>query len=201
MQNNKYLPFLQQIVYREMGSIQYDINNGSNIFVLQAACTRMFNVMAYMAQYMLEEATINGHLAPVVPVAAPRPAPMPQPMAHIPLTAPMPFAPPFAQTAQSSPVMEVSLTPEGTRVLTPGSTSPLVLPPGSPVVLPGTSPSHHVAEAHAHGGIVDVFPQGARPQGDNNPAEINLPQGGGFTPEVQQALQAARNITNDPIPE
>jgi len=196
---SKYLPELVKIAQDEMLSLQYDIQNASTTFTLQAATQRLFNIVSYL----LHDAILDAYsrmpqmsAIPAAPAQAQQ-APIPEGAAHVPVmyagmlppppivTQPTPAsmnaAPsiPGVQDIAPSNVASVMITPQGTRVIPASGAGPAVtLPPGS---------------------AVDLATMTGRPDLPPAPpgvAQVVLPPGGALPPEVASAL-AARSA---PIP-
>jgi hypothetical protein len=190
--------------------LQYDLQNASTLYTLQAACQRMHNIMTYLVHHAILSAYAQG--APVyTPPPAPAPVPPPQPQqaypfgpipgqypaAHAPGGIPANLMrgmnlPPINQPVAepSSQVTEVMVTPQGTKVIVPGGTT-AVLPPGVHVdTAQFIPPPQRVAQPAG----IPSFP----PQTPGQPVEVVLPQGGGMTPEMAAALEAARSAPPPP---
>ena len=180
------LPDLLQIAQKELPLLQHDVKNASTLYTLQAAVDRL----AVIVQYILHHAINEGYVALTAQQALPQQVVAPAPVQRMPVAAPAPVgfpgslppiggaAAPEPQNNQSSRVVEVSITPSGTRVQAPGAPQ-MVLPPGAYV------------DAAAL-----VEPQ-APP-----PGVIVPPGGGAMSEEVAAAIAAAsggaRNVTHDP---
>lgn len=135
-----------------------------------------------------------------------QPAPMPPPAFGLP-----PLSQPGAAPADgASPVMEVTITPQGSRVAVPGHPV-MVAPPGTPIDAAAlTGPRYPGASGIPMAPAVGVpVPVAAVPAAPGQPAEVVVADG--MTPEVAAALAGrstgeplmdasggARNVTNEP---
>ena len=193
----EYLPHLIQLaqVDGELASIQHDLQNASTTLALQEVVKRLFNVVSLHLYHSIHDSVnrMNGQPATE---PSPQPAPTPAPAQQAPALSPqsnmhsyfgVPGLPtriptisqPSLAPASSngmpgiapSDVANVVITPQGTQVIPPaGAGTPITLPP-------------NVA--------VDLAHMGGRPELPPAPpgvAQVVLPSGGGFTPELAAAL-------------
>lgn len=193
-QQRDLLPNLIQIAEVNLPQLKHEIdNNGSSIFKLQAAVSELHTIVTYVTHHMIDERrrlmTLAGTSVPapqVPPQAQAQQAPAAQaPQRQVPSPSQRPVLPPLspaaampiAQPAQAVPgqgrVIDVTITPTGTRATIPGVSTPVIVPPGAPI-------------------DTTVFDAPAQP-----PEGVMLPPGGEMSPEVAAAL-GARNITNEP---
>ena len=197
MSQRDLLPSLIQIAEINLPQLKHEIDaNGSSIFKLQAAVAELHTIITYIVHHTIDERRRQLlSAAPVGSTQAPTPAPAPVPRAApapayvqrqpLPaLSAAAPIAPqlpvglpggPGPSVQSQGPVMDVTITPQGTRVTAPGAAAPMILPPGA---------------------FVDttILNEKQIPDG------VILQPGGEMSPEVAAALGAARNVTSDPIP-
>lgn len=153
------------------------------------------------------------HFPSQVPVAAPA-----APAASSPLSSTHIGLPPIgiheAPREGSAPVMEVTITPQGSRVAAPGRPV-VVMPPGVPVdaaaiVAPPPNAPGRIAVPGLNAPLVPVVPGVPVGAPGAEPVDVVVP--GGMSPEVAAALAArdpnqqpildaaggARNVTNEP---
>jgi len=147
------------------------------------------------------------HLQPAAPVAPMMPGP-PAGMPPLPVFA----LPGSAPVSPQQRVVDVYVTPTGTRVVPPGGMAPaVVLPPGVPVDAAGWAGATPVQSPSGQSVLiaapppVEVFPQRDQahliPQVNPLPpptGEVRLPQGGAMTPEVAAALAVAQGNHDQP---
>lgn len=178
---NKYLNDLVRIAKVDLPSLQYDFQNASTLYSLQAACKQLFNITNYLLYHAIENATnpsSDGMVpvtrvapvapaAPVSPVMVELPAP---PFITQPIAAPAPAIDASGASVQPG-VTNVMITSNGTQVISPTGVS-TILPPGEAVDL-ATSTGRPV-------------PPPAPPGVD----QVILPPGGGMTPDVLAALSS-----------
>lgn len=196
MSTNPRLQELIRLAQAEMASLQFDLQNASTHFSLQAATQRMFNVMINLLYFAVEEAYQEP--ASAQPAPAPAPVPVSRPVAAV---ATLPMLPPAPLVGMPSPssaptmglppdapiqpgITNVFVTPQGTQVVAASGAS-ATLPPGEAVDLATATGRHEPPPA----------PPGV--------AQVVLPPGGGISPEVAAALSAARTSpppAGDPIP-
>lgn len=198
-QQRDLLPALMQIAEVNLPQLKHEIDtNGSAIFKLQAAVAELHTIVSYVVHHAIDErrrlmAAIVGAATPAPALATPQPAQPPaQPPRFVPATVQRPTLPPLGAAApiapppalpgavDRGPVMDVTITPQGTRAVLPGAAGAIVVPPGASI------DASMLEAAQAPGGVV-------------------LPPGGEMSPEVAAALAAAsggaRNVTADPIPQ
>ena len=224
---NMRLSLLIHYAQHEMATLKYNAENASTIFTCQDVVKKMVHLIEVMLQHIIiETPNLQQRIAqpPPRPVSPPAPVYQQQPVyaqqapvgyqppaQHFPGLQPqVQMAPPafhpgyagglnnFGPTGAPSNVTEVMITPTETRVIPPAG-QPIVVPPGYPV------------DAVAYG-TAQVAPVSAPVAIEG---EIILPKGGGMTPEVMAAINAAksagsapifdasggaRNITHDPMP-
>lgn len=178
---SKYLNDLIRIAKIDLPSLQYDFNNASTLYSLQAACQRLFNITNYLLYHAIDSATCpssNGvvqvarvtpvaPVEPVAPVVVDLPAP---PFIAQPIAAPTPAVNASGAAVQPG-ITNVMITSNGTQVISPTGVS-TILPPGEAVDL-ATSTGRPV-------------PPPAPPGVD----QVILPPGGGMTPDVLAALSS-----------
>ena len=199
----KYTQALIDIMERHLPQLEYDLTNATTLYTLQDCTKKLHQILSYVVHHIVEDEYVKlmaarPPAATMMPAVAPPPPPRPaiapqavthpasavtrMPLPHLGGPAGMPTMGAVSAPAQGggAKVMDVSITPQGTRVALPGGPV-MELPPGSPVEIPeATQP---------------VL---------NGPNDVVLPPGGGLGPEAQAALAAAtggaRNVTNDPPP-
>jgi hypothetical protein len=200
MASSKYLGELIRIARDVMPSLQYDLQNASTTFSLQAACQKMFDTLGFVLHHCIQEAAANMQAAPVAAQPVPQPTPIVRPAPIVPVAAPLqrsfpapqhladaiaslppppalsqPLTAPPAVTGmpdvQAQPgVASVFITSQGTQVIAPGGAK-TVLPPGAAVDLAASA------------GLPPELPPA--PPGVE---QIVLPPGGGMSPELAAAL-------------
>lgn len=188
-------PYLIEIMEKHLPQLDHDINNATTLYTIQERVRDLHQIVSYVVHHLVEEEYMKqmaarAPTAATAPTASPPPPPRPA-MAPQAIPQPARMALPFLGSRGSMPtlgpapsvpaqsrVMDVNITPQGTRVQMPGGTA-FDLPPGSPVVIP--EPSRPILVG---------------------PNDVVLPPGGGLGPEAEAALAAAtggaRNVTNDP---
>jgi hypothetical protein len=193
------LPALIQIAEVNLPQLKHEIDtNGSALYKLQAAVSELHTIVTYCIHHMIDERrrlmALGGATA-AAPTATATPTPAQAPQRFVPATVQRPTLPPLGAAApiaplapspgpaavDRGPVMEVTITPAGTRATVPGIATPIVVPPGTPI-------------------DKTMLAASGVPTGEG---EIVLPQGGEMSPEVAAALAAsggARNVTADPLP-
>jgi hypothetical protein len=120
--------------------------------------------------------------------AAPAPVSLPQ-STGLPLVSLVPAGAPVPMTpGQNGPVVDVTITPRGSRVVQPTG-EVQHLPPGAPIDatggLPGIPAMH---DFHQNIPPVTARPQFTTPAAAPVEGDVVLPQGGGMTPAVAAAL-------------
>lgn len=198
MTQRDLLPSLIQIAESNLPQLKHEIDiNGSSLYKLQAAVSELHSIVTYVVHHSIDERrrllalASPQALAALAPTIAPAPAPAPAPVRPpVPqgLRTPLPpldRAAPVAPSAAAAPgqvgqpVMEVSITPSGTRVVLPGAPAPIMAPPGAPI------------DSAMLGHEQPVL----------DPNDVVLPRGGQMSPETEAALSGgARNVTADPLP-
>lgn len=190
------LPSLIQIAETNLPQLKFEIeNNGSSIFKLQAAVAELHTIISYAIHHMIDERrrilSLAATAAGAVPAASPTPAPTqaprapaPPPYVQRPTLPPLERAAPIGPATAPSPgpgptatqgtVLDVTITPQGTRVTHPGAAAPMIVPPGAHV------DTTFLTEKQIPEGVV-------------------LAPGGEMSPEVAAAMGVARNITADPV--
>jgi hypothetical protein len=191
----EYLPHLIQLaqVGGELASIQNDLQNASTTLALQDVVKRLFNVVSLHLYHSIHDSVnrMNGQPA-VEPVQQPAPVAVqqapalsPQSNMHSSFGLPgLPTRPPAISQPGLAPassngmpgiapsdVANVVITPQGTQVIPAAGTGvPITLPPNT---------------------AVDLSHMSGRPELPPAPpgvAQVVLPAGGGFTPELADAL-------------
>ena len=191
----EYLPHLIQLaqVDGELASIQHDLQNASTTLSLQDVVKRLFNVVSLHLYHSIHDSVnrMNAQQQPVAePIQAPAPAQAapslsPQSNMHSSFGLPgLPTRPPAISQPGLTPasssgmpgitasdVANVVITPQGTQVIpAAGTGAPITLPPNTAVDL-----------AHMSG-------RPELPPAPPGVAQVVLPSGGGFTPELAAAL-------------
>lgn len=194
--SQKYLRELVDFAQKEIPLLNNDFQNASTLYALQAASQRLFNLTTYMLHHLIHAAYEGGSspAAPPAPPAPPAPVVAPTPpapafvapsgMPRLPspslISQPVPVA---ATNIPGSPelniqpgVTNVVITQQGTKVVSADGAITMVAP-GEPVGLDATTGRPAVPEA----------PPGV--------ANVVLPPGGGFTPELAAALASRTGDT------
>jgi hypothetical protein len=190
----RYLEALEKFAREDLPALEYDINNASTLFTLQAAVKKLHAITAYTVHHSIYFA--RGFLQmqqgqvvappPPVPVQA---APVRQAAPQAPFLPTSPVLPGLTPTPnpEQPKVMDVTITPRGTQVTVPGQPAAFY-PPGAEVdaaaLMAPPPPSTSSPALSIPGGPV---------------AEIVLPRGGALTQEVASAIGqtgGARNITD-----
>ena len=192
--STEFLPHLIQLaqVGGELASIQNDLQNASTTLALQDVVKRLFNVVSLHLYHSIHDAVNREGPQVAEPVRQPAPAPVqqapalsPQASMHSSFGLPgLPTRPPVISQPGLTPasnsgmpgitasdVANVVITPQGTQVIpAAGTGAPITLPPNTAVDL-----------AHMSG-------RPELPPAPPGVAQVVLPSGGGFTPELAAAL-------------
>ncbi len=205
MPNHKYLPNLIQQARDVIPSLQYDMQNASTTFSLQAACQKMLETITYILHHCIVDAASSVRAAPTPPEAEPpriqvqpRPVPPPPPPPVTPR-----FPTPQHATIAQSILTDVAALPPPASAALPAPFAPPTITPDMPVQAGVASVfiTAQGTQAISPTGVKTVLPPGepvdlaattgAPPELPPAPPgvqQIVLPPGGGMTPELAAAL-------------
>ena len=189
--SQKYLNDLIRIAKVDLPSLQYDFNNASTLYALQAACQRLFNITGYLLYQAIHEATEQKGTQPLAAQVAPTPAPAP---VSVPLISEPVFQLPIAQHDSlppppfiTQPVAAPSAMPDDSGVtIQPGITNVMITAQGTRIVAPSGA-----ATVLPPGEAVDLATSLGRPilpPAEPGVEQVILPPGGGMTPDLLAAL-------------
>jgi hypothetical protein len=211
--NNKYLPTLIKMAREDLPALQFDLQNASTHFALQAATQKMFEVLGLVLHHTILEsiannqapnsapdassttATPNQPSQPVRSVPArilPRSTPSSLPQRIIPQSA-FDLPPP---PTMSAPVVNPALTPSSSLAdapaAQPGVLNVTITTQGTRVTTPAGTQAVLAPGEPVTSDVVSDTPELPPPPEDG--VNVVLPPGGGMSPEIEAAL-AGRSRT------
>ncbi len=202
-------PHLERLIHiarHELPALQYDLQNASTIYSLQAACQRMFETFSLLLHHVVIEsaardpkykqamavpqgATATRRVAPAVPVSRPMIAPAPRPAPPVAasssgldglLPPPPSMSGPLPGSPPNPAMPDVPPAQPGVaNVFVTSQGTQVVAPDGSRAVLPAGAP------------VGPELTSGQPPELPDAPPGVDqvvLPPGGGMTPDVMAAL-------------